>query len=77
MTPIEKFMTTYNQSRPLLEQVLAAIADAVAEEREACAKIAEKVENEYGDSMTPDWYCASSCIAEKIRQRKGRNSPVA
>lgn len=44
-----------------------AIMIGVAEEREACAKIADGQREQAGN--TPDWYCACGCIADEIRER--------
>lgn len=44
-----------------------AILAATAQEREACAKIADGQREQTGN--TPDWYCACGCIADEIRER--------
>lgn len=47
--------------------LMRALMEAVGEEREACAKIADGQREQTGN--TPDWYCACGCIADEIRER--------
>ena len=66
-------LKTYDATVLELTQARAALAAAVAEEREACAVIAESHEDTEGLPMEP---CATSCphaIASRIRARAGRN----
>ena len=52
-----------------LHVVRGMIAAAVAAEREACAKVAEEVRDDFGAHNDPSWNTAEF-IADRIRERK-------
>ncbi len=53
-------------------RIADVIMNAVAEEREACAKIADYYR--YLNGEGPGYYCACGCIADDIRGRGAQNT---